>query len=43
LFFWQRPELARESGQENKTATPRAWRGFLGNAKHFWIAEGNPG
>jgi hypothetical protein len=42
LFFWQRPELARESGQKNKTATPKAGRGFLGNAKRHWIAEGNP-
>jgi hypothetical protein len=43
LFFWQRAGLARQSGQKNKTATPKAWRGFLGNAKRHWIGAANPG
>jgi hypothetical protein len=43
LFFWQRPGLARESGQKNKKATPKAGHGFLGNTRGFWIAKGNPG
>jgi hypothetical protein len=39
LFFWQRAELARQSGQKNKTAPLKAGHGFLCNTKRSGSAQ----
>ena len=43
LFFWERGELARQSGHENKTSPAPAGRGHLGNAERRWINGGRGG